>query len=32
VSFESDDLIGAAAIEAKSTGTEHDYRVRWPTA
>jgi copper chaperone CopZ len=35
VSFQSDEMIGAdvieRAIEAKSTGTEHDYRVRWAT-
>jgi copper chaperone CopZ len=33
VSFESDETIAAdvieRAIEAKSAGTEHDYRVRW---
>jgi copper chaperone CopZ len=33
VSFESDQAIAAEAIEqaieAKSVGTEHDYRVRW---
>jgi copper chaperone CopZ len=35
VSFESDEEIAAAvierAIEARSAGTEHDYRVRWTT-
>ena len=36
VSFEADETIGAdvieQAIEAKSAGTEHDYRVRWASA
>jgi copper chaperone CopZ len=36
VSFESADPIAAEtieqAIEAKSAGTEHDYRVRWSSA
>jgi len=36
VSFESDEEIAAdvieRAIEARSTGTEHDYRVRWASA
>jgi hypothetical protein len=36
VSFESDEAIPPdaieRAIEAKSAGTEHDYRVRWAAA
>jgi copper chaperone CopZ len=35
VAFERDEAIAAdvieRAIEAKSSGTEHDYRVRWAT-